>query len=100
MAICQANQLKFYFEFVRMVPERFQGKMLKLLELMLGSHRGIYINENGKRVFRSVWSSPFTKHHMMYHPSALHQRIINKEIPGIVTFGNDFEVIHQTASCA
>lgn len=82
--------LKRILNVSRVFSGKLQNLVVRIIEFFLLSWRGTYVVENGKRVFKSMASSPHVRKLEMYHPSMLHERIKSGEIPGRITFGNMF----------
>lgn len=85
-----AQPLKSAFKLGRKLPRSLQRVIVRIFEFVFMSWRGIYVVENGKRVFKSIARSPLRKNIEMYHPAKLHDRIKRGEIKGTIHFGNRF----------
>lgn len=86
----KAQPLKFIFAACRTLPKCVQNTVVKIVALFLGSFRGMWVVEAGKKVFKSMKNSQFKVNCEMYHPAMLHQRIQNDSVEGTVTFGHHF----------
>ncbi len=86
----QVQPLKSIFKFCRILPECLKKITVKIVAFILGSWRGMWVEENGKRVFKSMKNSRFRKECKMYHPALLHHRIQEGLIEGRVTLGHHF----------
>jgi hypothetical protein len=80
--------LKGIFGFCRNLPERIKNVAARAFAFLLGSWRGIYVIEGGRKIFKSTKTSDFRKNCEMYHPALMHVKIQNDEINGKVLFGH------------
>lgn len=84
--------IKAIFSFCRFLPQTIQNLVLKIAAFIFGSWRGIFIEKDGDKVYKSVSNSCFGINCEMYHPAILHKRIQSKEINGKVWFGHHMAV--------
>jgi hypothetical protein len=97
-----AEPLGVVFRNVAKAPKILRRPLVTLCEISLLSSRGVYVtNKDGKRVFKSLATSPFRRgynyplnektkrvYQHIFLPSHLHRRIINKEIEGVIWTGH------------
>ncbi|CCB91195.1 putative uncharacterized protein [Waddlia chondrophila 2032/99] len=86
----EVQPLKGILKICRALPEKLQMIAVKISAFILGSWRGVWVVEEGKRVFKSMKNSRFKKECKMYHPALLHERIQNGSVNGVVTMGHHF----------
>lgn len=79
--------LKAIFQFFKWLGKVLCEFFLRVLEWLLRACCGIYVRENGKRVYKSLSSSPFREQRISFIPSELHNRILDDRIRGVVRFG-------------
>lgn len=79
--------LQTIFTLIRFLPCFLQSAFVKAVEVTFGGWRGIEIVEKGKKVFKSVHRSAFSKTMVNYLPAYLPHQILNKKIEGSVWFG-------------
>lgn len=75
-------------DFCRQLKGKMQSVAVKVVEFMLCSWRSITVVEDGKKVSKSVATSKHTENIEIFHPSALHERIISGVIKGRITMGH------------
>lgn len=77
------------FGMIRKLPKTLQTRVLTALHIPFGATRGIWIVENGKKVYKSLNSHPFWETAEVYLPAFLHKQKENgaftdaKGMPGI-----------------
>lgn len=81
--------LKAMFQFFKWLGRVLCEFFLRVLEWLMQAWRGIYVREDGKRVYKSLSTSPFREQRISFIPSELHKRILDlaKRIKGVVRFG-------------
>jgi hypothetical protein len=76
------------FAFIDKLPKKFQAVSIALLDTILGASRGITINQNGKKVFKSTSLIPESEKKFIYQPGWLHEQVLSGKLPGRVYAGH------------
>ncbi len=84
--------LSFIFTSCRILHKKLRQVATRVVAFIMGSWRGMWVEENGKQVYKSMLRSEFTKNCQTYLPPMLHQKIENGDVEGAVTFGHQFAV--------
>lgn len=66
--------MAFAFKILRALPKSWQIPVFMICHLPLAPFRGAWINENGKKVFKSLMRHEFWKTGIVYLPSYLHHQ--------------------------
>lgn len=72
---------------VREGPRALQPFWILFFSKLLGWHRGVWVEENGVKVFKSVATSTFSKRYEINLPASLHVMIENGNVPGTLQMG-------------
>lgn len=63
------------FAVLRRLPSALHSPVLSFLHLLIGGWRGIWIEENGQREWRSLTTTQFWRDKVCYLPAVLHQKL-------------------------
>ncbi|MBA3816879.1 MAG: hypothetical protein H0X29_10260 [Parachlamydiaceae bacterium] len=75
------------FSFIGKIPARYQPKLLNALDFFLGERRGLTIEENGQKVFKSISLIPQEEKMYIYQPGWLHEQILAGTLSGRIYTG-------------
>ena len=75
------------FPIVRKLPEKVGLLILKSVDIIFGSWRGVTILHKGNKIFKSHMSSQSRDEGFAYQPGFLHEQIIKKRLKGVISFG-------------
>lgn len=75
------------FAVIGKLPKRCQSICVSVIDILLGGYRGRTVNENGKKVFKSVSLMPSQEKMFMYQPGWLYEQIKSGKLPGRIYFG-------------
>lgn len=89
--------LRVYFKVMKKMPSWIQWGMVRFIEFMLKGWRGVTVTENGKKVKKSVWRSPFHNNMHAFLPALLHEKILKGEVDGKIFFGHQSKVPGRAA---
>lgn len=76
------------FVFIGKLPKICQRIFIAALDVLLGEHRGMIVEENGQKVFKSVSLIPSNEKRFMYQPGWLHEQIKSGLLPGRIYSGH------------
>jgi hypothetical protein len=80
--------LKRIFAFVRQMPERWHGVLLKIVDTFFGSWRGVYVKQGDKLVWESHAYSEMRNQKLIYQPGYLHKQIAENKLKGRIFSGH------------
>ncbi|MEI8365011.1 MAG: hypothetical protein WCF65_01215 [Parachlamydiaceae bacterium] len=80
--------LRNIFATIRKAPTWLHSFLLKGLDIIFGSWRGITIIENGKKVHKSHIKNEHRQSSEYFQPGYLHEQIIQGKIKGVITYGH------------
>jgi hypothetical protein len=78
---------KIMFDIISFFPEAIQTFLTNIVELIVLAWRGLEIEENGKRIWKSISNSPFSTELKNILPAFLPQQVCEGTIPGTVWYG-------------
>ena len=76
------------FKIVKSTPKRWRNQITDLVDIFFCGHRGLEISEDGKKVFKSLATSPMRRQNILYQPGYLHYQIENKMLKGVIHKGH------------
>lgn len=77
----------YIFKLYRALPAKLQPKYIRILEFILNSNRGVWVTENGAKVYKCTAKCDFRKEQKTYQPGFLHHQILQKKLNGVVWTG-------------
>jgi len=83
-----AQPFKAIFGLMRRINSVLREKFFRILEYVLRAHKGIYIEENGKCIYKSLSKSSFRNLRTCYIPALLHKKILRGDVDGVVSYGS------------
>lgn len=63
------------FVLLRKLPRALQSPALSVLHYFVGAWRGVWVEENGRREWRSITTTQFWQDKVCYIPAVLHQQV-------------------------
>lgn len=76
------------FNFLRCLSSAIQKLAFKIFCLILGSWKGMTVEEEDKKVFKSAHTNPYANDLVIFQPGYLHQQIESSFLQGVITAGN------------
>lgn len=74
------------FKMIKNMPAKAHVPILTLLHKPLGAHKGVWVQENGKLVHKSLDKHEFWKTGMVFLPALLHKRVELEAQQGIIPY--------------
>lgn len=66
--------LGLLFKFIRKLPDPLQVKMLTICHFPFNSWKGVWVEEENGKIWKSLTSAPFWKNGLVYLPALLHYK--------------------------
>ena len=80
--------MKNMFSLIKQMPEKFHSTMLHILDTIFLSMRGVFIEEEGRLIWKSHATSNLRKANLIYQPGYLHKQIEEKTLKGHIFTGH------------